>query len=552
MIVKGKVLSPGLAFGRLCYLEAAHHKITEKSELGQDVESKRFYQAVSRVDYQIQGLVQASQNKESRELLQSHALILKDPEFVDPILDNIKTGKTTEFSIREAVKSISDMLLSLNDDYLRSRVDDIVDIQNQLIDQLQGVSASLDVGSTQNKILYAEDIHPSQVLSQKYAGFVARHTSINSHSAILARSLGLPFLSQISALTAEVLLLDAEQGNLILHPTEKEISDFQIRAKDLKSKHEALIKIKDQPTELKCGTPFSLEINIGTVAEAHVAQQLCADGVGLFRSEFIFMEKSKAPSEDEQFLIYKNVLSLLGGRSVIIRTLDAGGDKNIAYLNIPKEENPYLGFRAIRIGLKDHSILKPQLRALLRAAEFGQLGIMIPMVVSVDEVLIVKEVLAECEFELKAAGIEVEKYRLGIMIETPAAVLMADELAKHVDFFSIGTNDLLQYLVAADRGNELVSDVYTNSQPALLRAIASVVQVAHRNNIEVGVCGDLASDAKWAETLLGFGVRHLSCSAMRFLKLKTDLREVTLIDCKKKSEAVLAQPTIRSVNKIFN
>lgn len=476
----------------------------------------------------------ATIGKVQADIIAAHVLILEDKALATKVEGKIRGGMSAEYAAESAIEEFASIFEAMKDEYMRERSGDIRDIGRRLMMNLTGQSTGAFIPSSQS-IVVADDLMPSDtaLFDQRFIrGMVTAKGGKTSHTAILARTMGIPAIAGIGSnfsmiKNGDLLIVDGSEGVVYVNPDQALINAYQERAKAYRNYRERLAGLQDIQTETKDGRKIEIAANIGKPEEVARVLETSAEGIGLFRTEFLFMDREKIPTEEEQFIAYKTVLEALPGKKVIIRTLDAGGDKELCYLNLPPEENPALGFRAIRICLAQKELFKTQLRALLRAGLYGDLYIMFPMISCLKEVQQAKQVLQEAAGELAAEGKQhAEALPLGIMVETPAAALMADCLAQEVNFFSIGTNDLVQYTLAVDRMNHQVAYLTDYFDPAVLKLIALTCQAAKKANIFVGMCGEMAGDPLALPLLLGLGLDELSMSPGSILQCKDRIRNI--------------------------
>lgn len=532
----GKSILKGIAIGKVKFFKKEQAKI---SDVVSDVETelKKFEEAKKKAQTQLRALydkavVEAGENYAA--IFQIHIMMLDDDNFVTSIQEIIKNQKkSAAYAVKTAGETFAEKFASMDDEYLKARAADVHDISARVVNILTGNDKNFEE-SDEPFIIVAEDLAPSETVQldkNKLLGFVTHLGSTNSHTAILARSMNIPALigTEISEeWDGKLAIIDGYNSCIYIEPNDdllqtldkKRIRDIQQRA--------LLQELKGKPNVTLDGTEIKLYANIGNVSDVGMVLQNDAGGIGLFRSEFIYLHSEDFPTEDEQFAIYKQVAEMMGGKKVIIRTLDIGADKQADYFRLPKEDNPALGYRAIRICLTRHDIFKAQLRALLRASAFGNVSIMFPMIISVREVLDAKAVLEECRRELIAEGVNIGEIETGIMIETPAAVMIAEELAAEVDFFSIGTNDLTQYTLAIDRQNPSLDPFYDSHHPAVLKMIEQTVTAAHKHECWVGICGELGADTSLTETFLKMGIDELSVNPGSILNVRKTIRSIDL------------------------
>lgn len=438
-----------------------------------------------------------------------------------------------EYAVAVTGDNFSEMFANMDDDYMKARAADVKDISNRLIKNLKG-EEDIDFTSMEPSVIVADDLTPSETVQmnkEKILAFVTVHGSANSHTSILARMMNIPALIGVPLNLEEIhsgmqVVVDGFQGEVIIEPTEKICDDVKRRIEEEKEKLTLLETLKGKENTTLDGKTINIYANIGSVGDVGYVLENDAGGIGLFRSEFLYLGKSDFPTEEEQFQAYKQVVQTMAGKKVIIRTLDIGADKQADYFNLGKEDNPAMGYRAIRICLKQPDIFKTQLKALLRASVFGNLSVMYPMITSVEEVEKIYAIVNEVKAELDAIQVPYKLPEQGIMIETPAAVMVSDELADLVDFFSIGTNDLTQYTLAIDRQNERLDDFYNPHHKAILRMIQMVVENAHKHGKWAGICGELGADLELTESFVRMGVDELSVSPSMILKIRKVVREM--------------------------
>lgn len=566
-MISGILVSPGIAFGKALLLKEDEIVINQKKispeEVDQEVE--RFLAGRAKASAQLEVIkTKAGETfgEEKEAIFEGHIMLLEDEELEQEIIALIKkehnTADAAAYSImEEQAKSLED----LDDEYLRERAGDMRDIGKRLVRNILNM-AIVDLGSIQDEvILVATDLTPSETAQlnlNKVLGFITDLGGRTSHTSIMARSLELPAIVGTSNVTKQVknddyLILDAVNNKIYVNPTPDIIDELKAVQNQYIAEKDELTKLKDLPAITLDGHQVEVCANIGTVRDVDGAERNGAEGVGLYRTEFLFMDRESLPTEDDQFKAYKAVAEAMGSQAVIVRTMDIGGDKDLPYMNLPKEENPFLGWRAIRICLDRKEILHAQLRAILRASAFGKLRIMFPMIISVEEV---RELKAELELlktqlrnENKAFD---ESIEVGVMVETPAAAVIAHHLAKEVDFFSIGTNDLTQYTLAVDRGNELISHLYNPMSPSVLSLIKQVIDASHAAGKWTGMCGELAGDERATLLLLGMGLDEFSMSAISIPRIKKIIRNTNFEDVKALADQALAQPTAQELMNLVN
>ncbi|NTZ19835.1 phosphoenolpyruvate--protein phosphotransferase [Paenibacillus sp. JMULE4] len=536
----GIAASPGLAIAKVYRLNNSAHIPVRSTVTDPRQEVQRFRQAVEQAKQELESireLTEAKLGAQKAEIFESHLLSLEDPDFIDVIMDNIEQeGINAEYALYEVSQAFINTLMAMDNELLRERAADVRDVSGRLMSGLRGEKYTTVSDIAEESIIIAEDLSPSdtaQLNLDVVRGFITEIGSRTSHSAIMARSLGIPAIVGVGAAAGDIpagvtVIMDASEGRIVVDPTEEELNAYRAKKEQYDRRQAELSKLKDQPTVSKDGRQVELAANIGSVEDVQKAIDNGAEAIGLFRTEFLYMGRSSFPTEEEQFKVYKYVLEKMEGKPVVIRTLDIGGDKELPYLELPKESNPFLGLRAVRLCLDRQDLFRTQLRALLRASRYGQLKIMFPMIAVLEELLEAKRLLQEEKDKLIQEGETVaDRIEVGMMIEVPAAALAADSFAAEVDFFSIGTNDLIQYTMAADRMNETVSYLYQPLHPSILRLIQMVIRAAEREGKWVGMCGEMAGDATAIPLLLGLGLHEFSMSAGSILPARALIRELS-------------------------
>ena len=536
-VATGKSILNGIAISPLRIFKKVETQTSQTSALTPAEEWERIQVACAKAKEQLAGLYEKALNEvgeDNAAIFEIHQMMLEDEDYLDAAKGIIETqGATAEYAATTTGENFSAAFAAMDDTYMQARATDVKDISRRVVNILTGQddAAALD---DQPAILVADDLTPSETVQldkSKLLGFITRHGSSNSHTAILARTMNIPALIGVDfddSWDGKLAVLDGYNHCVYIEPAAELLSAMEAkRTEDLKQ--EALLQgLKKKPNVTLDGREIKVYANIGNAGDVGLVLQNDAQGIGLFRSEFIYLDSQDYPTEDQQFMLYKRVVETMAGKKVIIRTLDIGADKQADYFQLDKEDNPALGYRAIRICLTRKEIFKTQLRAILRASAFGTVSIMFPMVISVREVRDAKEVLEECKAELKERGVAMGEVEIGIMIETPAAVMVADELAEEVDFFSLGTNDLTQYTLAIDRQNPKLDNFYDPHHPAVLRMIRHTVEAGHRHGCWVGICGELGSDQTLTETFLRMGLDELSVSPSAVLPLRKLIRSMDL------------------------
>lgn len=535
--LKGKSVYKGVAFGKISVLKKDDYVVKRVKIEDTQAELQRVEEAVEASKQQLQKLYEKALKEvgeASAAIFEVHQMMLEDEDYKESIENIISTQQVNaEYAVASTGDNFSQMFASMDDDYMRARAADIKDISNRLVKNLSGQSADV-MDLDEPVIVVADDLSPSETVQmdkEKILAFVTVHGSANSHTAILARMMNIPALigvdMDLEALhTGTEAAVDGFHGEFFVDPSEEVKERIQRKIEEEKEKQELLQQLRGKENVTKGGRHINLYANIGSVADMGYVLENDAGGIGLFRSEFLYIGRNELPDEEEQFQAYKQAVQNMAGKKVIIRTLDIGADKQADYLNIEKEENPALGYRAIRICLAQPEIFKTQLRALFRVSAYGNLSIMYPMITSTEEVAQIQAIVQEVKEELKTDGIPYNDVEEGIMIETPAAVMISDELAKMVDFFSIGTNDLTQYTLAIDRQNEKLDRFYNPHHKAILKMIQMVVDSAHQEGKWAGICGELGADPELTETFVRMGVDELSVAPSMILKLRKIIREM--------------------------
>ena len=535
----GKSVYGGIAIGKIRFLKKYDADIACYRVKNPDEEFIRFEKALSEAKNQIDNLKEKALNEvgeENAEIFEIHKLMLEDKDYIESVENIIcNQGINAEYAVSATAETFAAMFSGMDDHYMQARAVDVRDISDRIVDILSKKSESI-VSYNEPVIIVAEDLTPSEALQldkSKILAFVTFKGSLNSHTAILARTMNIPAIIGVDLISNEdidgnLAVVDGFSGTIYIEPDEEFLKKSYQCLKEELEKKELLETLKGKENTTLDGKKIELFANIGNIKDVSLVIENDANGIGLFRSEFIFLEKNTFPSEEEQFAIYKNAVETMAGKKVRIRTLDIGADKKVDYFKLEQEENPALGLRAIRLCIKRPEIFKTQLRALLRASFYGNLSIMFPMITSLKEVCDVKRMVYQTAAELESQNINYKIPEMGIMIETPAAVMISDELAKEVDFFSIGTNDLSQYSMAIDRQNEELDEFFDPYHKAIIRMIDITTQNAHKAGIWVGICGELAADTDLTQTFLSIGVDELSVSPSRLLPVRKKIREIDL------------------------
>lgn len=562
-MIQGIGASKGYGVGTIIRIEETDLSFEDKKITDVDSEVARFQKAVE--DFTEKTMDMAAKMREQvgekeAEILEGHVIMVSDPAMADEVTNQIKDGTCAE----RALWNVCDMFIQIfsmaEDELTNQRVTDVQDMRNRLLKILLG-KEEVDISQVpKGTILAARDLTPSMTVGlhkENVVGILTEVGGKTSHSAILARALEIPAVLSIPDIMQTVkdgqeAALDGDLGVVILDPSEEEKAEYHAKREQYLKEKEALRALVGKPTITADGKQVELVCNIGKPQDSDMVLERDGEGVGLFRTEFLFMDRTNTPSEEEQFQAYKQVAETMQGKPVIIRTLDVGGDKEIPYLNLEKEDNPFLGYRAIRVCLKQKDLYRAQLRALLRASAYGDIRIMVPMVTCLDELRQVKEILGELMKELDQEQIAYNKeIKVGIMVETPAASLMADLLAKEADFFSIGTNDLTQYTMVVDRGNAQVAYLYSAYNPAVLRSIAHVIACGNKAGIPVGMCGEAAADEKLIPLLLAYGLDEFSVSATSVLATRNTIAKWTIEEAKALAKEVEGLGTREEVEQLL-
>lgn len=533
MKLEGKSVFSGIAIGK-CKIFGKKDQVVKRSKVTDtDLEIKRFIQAKEQAKSQLAALYEKALKEvgeANAAIFEVHQMMLDDLDYVESITNMISSQDiNAEYAVATTGDNFAEMFAAMDDDYMRERAADVKDISNRVIHILQGGSEQAGLGD-QPVIVLADDLAPSETVQldkSKVLSFVTRHGSTNSHTAILARTMNIPALIGVDYpedAEGHMAVVDGRNGVFLLDPTEEELTKYEALRQEEVEKARLLQELKGKENVTKAGRKIALYANIGGVGDVASVLANDAGGIGLFRSEFLYLETEDYPSEEQQFKAYRTVAENMAGKKVIIRTLDIGADKQVDYFGLEHEENPAMGYRAIRICLDRKEIFKTQLRAIYRASYYGNISIMFPMIISVDEVKAAKEMCATVQEELKSEGIPYGKVELGIMIETPAAVMISDLLAKEVDFFSVGTNDLTQYTLAIDRQNPKLDNIYDAHHLAILRMLQMIIDNGHKEGCWVGICGELGADVTLTDTFIKMGIDELSVSLSMILKVREQIR----------------------------
>lgn len=556
---KGIPASEGVAIGKVLKLEKEDLNLKKTTIREDEIEKHKIIlqNAILKSKSQLQK-IQESANEQTKEILDAHIMILEDVELIDLINMKIETELLdSAYASYDAIEFFANMLESMDNEYMKERATDMRDIGYRLIMNIQDKDIVSLLEIDESVIIVAHDITPSdtaQMNKEKVFGFLTNIGGRTSHSAIMARTLEIPAILGLNDITqnvknGDIVCFDGEQGVVFVNPDQEILEKYRKKQEEQKEFKQILLEYKDKESKTSDNHKVEIAANIGKPEDSDIAHKNNSDGIGLYRTEFLYMDRENLPTEEEQFEAYKYVLEKMQNKPVVIRTLDIGGDKKLPYLELEEEMNPFLGYRAIRICLDRTDLFKTQLRALLRASVFGNLKIMYPMISSLEEVRKANKILDECKKELDEQNIKYGKFEVGIMIEIPSAAISSDIIAKEVDFFSIGTNDLIQYTCAVDRMNQKISDLYNSFNPAVLRLIKMVIDNAHKNNIWCGMCGETAGDKRLIPIYLGMGLDEFSMSASSVLKARKQISEFTLNEAKQIAEKVLSLSTSEEIEE---
>ena len=561
---KGIAGSEGIGIGKVVLIEEHDLTVEKKSVTDTDAELKRLQDAIEKfvsITNEMADKMAKTVGEQDADILRGHIIMLQDPMIEEQISALMISEKiSAEMALEQVLDQTAEMFATVPDELIQQRATDLMDIKSRMLKILMGIE-EVDISQVPaNTVLVARDLTPSMTAGINQANIAGILTEVGgrtSHSAILARAMEIPAVLSIEGIcgivkNGDTVVLDGSKGEAIVNPDEATVKEFEKKFADYAAEKELLKAYKGKPSQTKDGVKVELVSNIGKPEDADKVVECDGEGIGLFRTEFLFMDRDSVPTEEEQFEAYKKVAETMKGKPVIIRTLDIGGDKAIPYLGLETEENPFLGFRAIRFCLKRRDIYEVQLRALLRASAFGDIKIMVPLVTGVDELRAVKVILEDVKRQLDKDGIAYNKdVKVGVMMETPAACMMADALAKEADFFSIGTNDLTGYTMAVDRGNAKVAYLYSTYNPAVLRAIKRIIECGKAEGIMVGMCGEAAADPKLIPLLLAFGLDEFSVSATSVLKTRKTISDCNIDECKALAEKVMKCVTEEEVLELL-
>ena len=561
-LIKGIAASPGIAIGKAFLYKETKLEIVEKSSLTKEEEIERLLKGREIAKAQLEEIKENTLKKlgkDKADIFEGHITLLEDEELMSEIDSKISSEKyTAEFALNEAIDEYATMLGNLEDAYFKERAGDLRDIGKRWLYGVMNTKV-VDLSKLEPEtIIVARELNPSdtaQINLENVVAFVTEIGGKTAHSSIMARSLELPAVVGVGAILEklednQIIIVDAVKGEVLVDPNEETIKEYQAKRENFLKEKEELKKLKDKEAISKDGIKVDVWGNIGSPNDVKGILSNGGFGIGLYRTEFLFMEKDSFPTEDEQFEAYKVVAEAMNGYPVTIRTMDIGGDKSLPYMELPQEENPFLGWRAIRVCLDRQEILRTQFKALLRASKYGQIKIMLPMIMDIEEVRKAKKIFEECKAELREKGIEFdEKIMLGIMVETPAVAFRAKSFAKECDFFSIGTNDLTQYTLAVDRGNEMIANLYDTYNPAVLQAIKMLIDGAHAGGIKISMCGEFAGDENAVALLFGMGLDAFSMSGISIPRVKRVMSKLNKKDCEALVEKILDFTTAEEIKK---
>lgn len=562
-VFSGIGVSGGIGIGNAKVKKEKKLDIVKKENANPEYEIERVKDACDKAQNQIKDLYNHTMEhigKEEAQIFEAHETILFDVEYRDQIDITIREEKVNaEYAVSTVGNGLANIFEAIEDNpYLQERAADIKDVTKRIIRNLQQVEDEIEDINKEKSIIVAKDLSPSDTASldsKNVLGFITEVGGKTSHSAIIAQIMGIPSVSGIENVVdiikdSDMIIIDGNEGKIYINPTDEVIKEYENKKQEYKIRKAKLEKYKGLKTKTKDEKRIHVVANIGSEKDIESVLEHDAEGVGLFRTEFLFMDRDTMPTEEEQYLAYKAVVQKMKDKPVVIRTLDIGGDKEASYLGLHEEMNPFLGYRAIRICLDQQEIFKTQLRAILRASVYGKIQIMFPMIVSIEELRAGKKILEEAKEDLKINKFYFdENIEVGMMMETPAASILADQFAKEVDFFSIGTNDLIQYTVAVDRMNVKVASLYTPMNPAVLRSIHRIIKCAHKENIWVGMCGALAGDPKFIPILLGMGLDEFSMSPPAILEARSIIMNISMEQMQKHANEIIELATSKEVEE---
>lgn len=557
----GKGISEGIGLGKAVILKENELKIEKQKIEDISAEKQQIYDSVKEVESEIEKLIKNIDGTE-KEIMQAYLMILQDPSLIQETIKIIEQEKcNSAYAVEKGLNQIIKTFEEMDDPYMAARSRDIEDMKKRILAKLLKIE-EIDLSKLpENTILVAKELSTSDTAKmnlKNISGIITEIGGVNSHMAIIARTNEIPAIVGIKHIFENIkgndfIALNGATGEIFLNPTQEKIEELTNNQENIKQEKQELEKYKNEKAITKDGHQVELLANIGGPQDIQIVIDNTAEGVGLLRSEFLYMDAKDFPSEEEQFEAYKKIAESLENKRLVIRTLDIGGDKDLKYMKLPKEENPFLGYRAIRIYLDNVDLFKVQLRAILRASSYGNVAIMLPMISSIEELRKSKEIIEEVKQELKTKNIKFnENIEVGIMVEIPSSAVMADEFAKECDFFSIGTNDLIQYTIAVERGNEKLANLYSHFNPAVIRLIKSAIDGAHKNGILCGMCGEAAGDVKFIPLLVGLGLDEFSMNANKILKARKLITDLDFEECKQLANKVLQLDSTEGVKKILD
>lgn len=557
-MLKGKGISEGIGIGKALVLKKEKVKIEKIKIEDIDLELEKLNVSLNSVIKETEELRDKS-NSEQKQILEAYLMILQDDELIQKTKELIKNEKLNcVYAVEQGMNEIITNFRSIPDEYISERANDIQDIKNRIISKLLQIEEN-DLSKIEPAtIIVTQELTTSdtaKINMNNVSGIISEIGGTNSHVSIIARNKQIPMVIRVENIVeqikdGDVIVINGETGDIHINPTIEEMAHYQKLQKRDEEERQGLEKFKNIVAKTKDGYQVEVSSNIGKTSDLEDVLKFGADGIGLFRTEFLFMDSPKMPTEEEQFESYKKIAENMKDKLSIIRTLDAGGDKDIPYLNLEKEDNPFLGYRAIRLCLGNPEMFKIQLRAILRASIYGNLAIMFPMISVIDELRQARQILEECKKELDERNIKYNKQiKVGMMIEIPAAAIMADTFAKECDFFSIGTNDLIQYTIAAERGNTKIANLYTKNHPAVIKLIKRTIDAAHQNGIFCGMCGEAASNFQYIPLLIGMGLNEFSMNSSAILQAKKTITELNKKECEKLVDEVLQFSSDKEVEK---
>lgn len=557
----GKGISEGIGLGKAVILEENGLKIEKQKIEDISAEKQQIYDAVKEVESEIEKLIQNIDGTE-KEIMQAYLMILQDPSLIQETIKIIEQEKcNSAYAVENGLNQIIKTFEEMDDPYMAARSRDIEDMKKRILAKLLKIEEINLSKLPENTILVAKELSTSDSAKmnlKNISGIITEIGGVNSHMAIIARTNEIPAIVGIRHIFENIkendfIALNGATGEIFLNPTQEKIEELTKNQENIKQEKQELEKYKNKKAITKDGHQVELLANIGGPQDIQIVIDNTAEGIGLLRSEFLYMDAKDFPSEEEQFEAYKKIAESLENKRLVIRTLDIGGDKDLKYMKLPKEENPFLGYRAIRIYLDNVDLFKVQLRAILRASSYGNVAIMLPMISSIEELRKSKEIIEEVKQELTTKNIKFnENIEVGIMVEIPSSAVMADEFAKECDFFSIGTNDLIQYTIAVERGNEKLANLYSHFNPAVIRLIKSAIDGAHKNGILCGMCGEAAGDVKFIPLLVGLGLDEFSMNANKILKARKLIIDLNFEECKELANKVLKLESTEEVKRILD